>query len=625
MRRPAAAVGGLVCLVALVLFAEGTALASAWLPVEEAAAIERARGGGTAESAGSVLYPLVLAPVARTLSASAAYEVARALSALLWAAMAVPAFLLARRLVPIRPALAVAGLAAIVPGSVYATAAVPDALAVLLAVSSLPLLARASERGSGRELLGALALAGAAALTRPWFVVLLPALLVAYELPRRSPRSFLRWPRSLAFAGLAGVAYLLLVELAPEVGAGFSMPRAAARAAAASLAVAAVGLGVLPWLLALPAVKRARTQPEAALLTASLPALVLAAGVFGTERGLDERPLLVLVPLVLALAADAWRRGAFRLGVTASLAAVVVLAAVALPTLGRAPVARAAGLGLVAPDGGSRGLLVAAVATAAVTAVLMLTVLRRRGLILPAALAVVLLFGQVSAWSSVRGEARALAAAEPAPRGWVDRHAAGARVLVVGPSDALSERLLAQLTLWNRTVDGARALDFGAADPATGWLSGSPEDSNLVLVLGTEAELAGTEVARSPAGVLLSTPLPLRLPETTEGVFPDGWSGEQAVYRRFAGPPRMGSVLLSVSRAGARAAGPAEVTIEAGPLEGDLEARARLLLGPQDERELEIEVPPPPFRVVVTIAPTIAAADGRLLGARLWFTYRPTR
>jgi hypothetical protein len=209
------------------------------------------------------------------------------------------------------------------------------------------------------------------------------------------------------------------------------------------------------------------------------------------------------------------------------------------------------------------------------------------------------------------------------PRGWIDRHAApGARVIVVGPAEALGERFLSQLTIWNRAVGGARDPAFSEANAATGELSSSRDDSNVVLVHGTDVELVGREIARSPAGVLLDTPLPLRLAQTTEGVFPDGWSGQQAIYRRFSGE-QDGTVLISMSRSAWPGAGPAEARIEVGPLEGDLEERERVMLRPRADSELQIDVPPPPFRVVVTIDPVIAAPDGRQLGAQLRFGYRP--
>jgi len=562
-----------------------------------------------------------VAPAARWLSAADAYRFAQALSAAFWAATLVPAYLLARRLVPPGASLAVAALSVAVPASVYATAVVPDALAVLLGVSSLALLARASTPGSGRDLLGALALATGAALARPWFAVLPPALLVAYGLPRDRWRSLLRWPRPLVFAGLAGVAFFVLARAAPEAAIALASLGSSARAAAASFAVAIVGVGIIPWLLAASGVRPVAARPETALLATCLPALALTAGALGTlapGRGIDERPLLLLAPLVLALAARALLDGGVRLGQALGAEALLLAAALALPALGRAPAARAAGLSVVSPDGGSHAYLVAVVSAAVVVGVLLLVVLRRRTALLAAALAILLLVGQAAAWSSARAEARVLAAFEPGPHGWIDRSAgAGARVVVAGPPEALDRTALAQLTLWNRSIRGVQELSFLEIDPHSGQLGVAPR-ADLVLVRGTE--LAGTEVARSAGGVLVRPPNPLlNLAETVEGVFPDGWSGEQAVYRRFSGSP--GTVLVTIGRPDGP---PAEAWVEAWRGEEvSLEAQAHVALASGAEKQLVIEVPPPQFRVVVRIEPTFPAEDGRQLGARVRFEYRP--
>ena len=618
-RRQRVALGGIVAAFALLFFLEGTVLPTAWLPIEESAALERARGAGSVQSAGGILYPVVLAPAARSLSPSAAHRFAKALSALLWALAAIPAYFLARRLVPHAWSLAVAALAVAAPAAVYSTAAVPDALALLLAVSSLPLVAR----GGKRALAVAVALAVAAALTRPWFVVLPPALLVAWDLPRAG-RTFLRWPGSLAFAALAAFAYLVVAATAPEVGDALSSPGADARAAAAGFAVVVVGVGVVPWLLV---GSRTRAPRETALLGSCLPALLVAAGVFGNAHagGLDERPLLVLVPLVLALAAAAWRAREVRPAATVAVGALVVLASLALPALGRAPVAHAAGLGLVDPNGRSRALLVVGVAIVVMLAVVAVLPTRVRRLAAPAAFALLLVAGHAAAWWSVRAEARALAAVEPGPRGWVDHGAGrGAHVYVVGPAANLDERTIAQLRLWNRTVLGARPLDPSAVDPKTGLIPGS--DADLVVERGVD--LAGTKIARSSGGVLIRPVLPLTLSETVDGRYADGWSGEQTTYRRFAGPPRPGQVRLTVSR---KAWGgpdrPGNVSVEAQTPDGAVKARRSLVIHSGQEQHVDIPVPPPPFRIVVSVSPTFSpadfgSADTRQLGAQLRFGYR---
>jgi hypothetical protein len=625
-----AALGVIVAAFALLFFAEGAALATAWLPVEEAGVLQHARGGGSVQAAGGILYSAVLVPVAHSLSPPAAYKFAKALSALLSALVAVPAYLLARRLISPRASLVVAVFALAAPGSVYATAAVPDSLALLLAVSSLPLLMRAAERANRWDLLGALAFATAAAFARPWFVVLPPALLVAYEVSRNDTRSFLRWPKSLVFAGFAAFAYVLLALTAPQVGSALTDPGATARAAAASVVVAALGIGVVPWLLAASGARPFSGRVETALLLTCLPALVLSAGVFGaTGDGIDERPLLVLVPLILALAARAWRSGTFRLDAAVAAGALVTLAAVALPALGRAASAHAAGLSLIAPNGAARASLDARAAAVVVVALSLLLVFRRAGVVLPAVVVLVLLAGHFAAWSSAHAEARAVAAADPVPSGWVDRRVrSGKEVYAVGPPGAFDERTMADLTLWNRSVRGVRVLDLSTVDPKTGLLSVS--DTPLVLVRGTA--LSGAEIARSGAGVLLRPALPLQLAETVEGLYPDGWGGASTTYRRFSGPARPGKVVVWSSRGEWRGPDrPSDVRFQVGPLDGDVvelghDVEFKMHSGQTTTRV--VDVPPPPFQVIITVDPTFSPAsfgstDKRQLGAQLRFTYIP--
>jgi hypothetical protein len=624
-----AALGALVAAFALLLFAEGSALPTAWLPVEEAAVLVHARGGGGTHSDSGILYPAVLAPAARSLSPPAAQRFAKALSALLWALAAIPSFLLARRLLSPHASLAVAALSVAVPGAVYGTAAVPDALALLLAISSLPLLARASERGSGRDLLGALALGTAAAFTRPWFVVLPIALLVAYELPRDSRDSFLRWPRALAFAGFATFAYFLLAATAPEAGDVLTSPGAIARAATASVVVAVVGMGVVPWLLVAAGVRPLAARVETALLAACLPALALSAGVFGAaEPGarVEERPLLLLVPLVLSLAAAAWLSRSGNLSFAAPAAIAVVLGAFALPALGRAPAAHAAGLAVVVANGGSKALLVFGVAALVVVAFVITALLREHRFALPVALAALLLFGHAAAWSSVHREADALAASEPTPRDWVDRHAgSGSRVFVIGTAAApVDQRFVAQLALWNRSVRGSRQVDLSQVDLQTGLVPDAGTDLALLHGIG----LAGSsEIARSAVGLLVKPPL--GLPQTIDGLFADGWSGDHAYYRRFAGPKKPGTVLVTVSRLNWRGQDkPADVRVDSEPLNGAATQAAHIVIHAGKEYKLEIPVPPPPFQIAMTIQPTFSpaefgATDARQLGAQITFAYHP--
>jgi hypothetical protein len=375
-------------------------------------------------------------------------------------------------------------------------------------------------------------------------------------------------------------------------------------------------------LLAVAGARLLPGRPETTLFAVCLPALALASGVLAAadpRRGVDERPLLVLTPLVLALAAAAWLAGAARLRVAAVVGTLVVLAALALPTLGKAPVARAAGISVISADGGSRAFLVAGILAAVAVGLLMLRILRGRPLLLAPALAILLLAGQAAAWSSVRSQARSLASSEPAPHGWVDRHAGDADVVVVGPADALDRLTIAELALWNRSIRGTRELNFLDVDPHSGQLGVDPE-ADLVLVRGTD--LAGTPIARSGAGVLLRPAAPLNLAETIEGVYPDHWSAGRAVYRRFSGAP--GVLRIAVSRKDVvEDVPPAEVIVASGPLQDSPEVRTRFQLRRGEQREVAVEVPEAGYGVVVTVTPTFQTADGRQVGAGLRFSYRP--
>jgi hypothetical protein len=349
--------------------------------------------------------------------------------------------------------------------------------------------------------------------------------------------------------------------------------------------------------------------------------------VFGTVAGgIEERPLLALVPLVLTLAALVWRNGVTRLGAVVLAGAVLVFAVLALPALGRAPVARASGLSLFTGDGRSRSVLVVTGAVVVVLAVVLVAGSRRRPLGLAAAVLLFVTASHAAAWTSVRSEARALDAAEVLPRGWVDRHAgAGSEVYVAGPPEARDDRSLAQLVLWNESVRGFREFDVAPVDPRTGLITAPA----VPFALERGVQLAGKEIARSRAGTLVQTTGQPQLLETVEGLYADGWSGERAVYRRFAGPSRPGKLAVVVSRAAWRGTDrPAEVSIATGPLDGDVEERSRVVLHAGEEQQVEVDVPPAPFQVVVAVDPTFSpaefgAADERRLGAQLRFAYRP--
>jgi hypothetical protein len=613
--RPAAPVAALVAAIALLLMAEALAIPGSWLPLDEAGTAVRARDSTAADHVSGPLTPALLAPAAGALAADAFLWLGRSLSMLCWAALAVPAYLLARPRAGRRQSLVAAALAALVPASLLGTALTPDAPALLLAGCSLALAARGHP-------LAAVATAVAAAFARPWLAPLAPAVALALVLPRLRPADLLRWPRSLAPVAAFAVAYALvygLDDVSPELARATEHPSDVLRAALASLAAAAVGTGVLPWLAAWAQAGRARADARVALLVTCAPALALAAGFSAAtgDTGVDERPLVALAPLVLALAAGAWARRELPRGPLLAAAAATAACALALPA--RPSLDSAPGLAWLAPSGGSRATLVVTVLALVTLAGALPLVLRRRPPLVLAAVAALLAVGQLGAWADARAAGRGLAGGGS----WIDDAVgADARVATLAPLSAEPDVRLAAAALWNRSLVGRAVVDPAAADPRTGLLATNAGPS---LVLAAGFEPAGELVAARDGLRLIRAQLPLRRAEVVEGLYTDGWSGALAVYRRFSGEGA-GIVKVEASRRDYSGHGPpGTVSVAAGPLDGEPAAGTSVVLRSRETHVLHVDVPAPPFQVVVTVAPTFSPGgeDVRQLGAQLRFAYRP--
>lgn len=127
------------------------------------------------------LYPIVTAP-AYALPAPLAYLVVKLLNAFLFSAAAIPAYLLAQRLLSRRLALTAAALAVVVPSGVYTTKVMTESIAYPAFLLALLAMTVAVERPSARTQMVALAAIALATLTRAQMVVLLPAFVTAIVL-----------------------------------------------------------------------------------------------------------------------------------------------------------------------------------------------------------------------------------------------------------------------------------------------------------------------------------------------------------------------------------------------------------------------------------------------------------
>ena len=565
-----------------------------WLPIEESAVLDGARGQAEPAVGRRDPLPALLAPAAHSLSPSAAHRFAKALSALLWALTAIPAYFLARRLVPPGWSLGRRRARGVAPGAVYATAAVPDGLALLLAVSALPLVA--AER---RGLVVAL-VAGDRGGARAAVV-------------RRPARRLCSWPTSCRGAGgrsCAGRARSYSPgsrrsptsssrgrprrsgPRSPRPWPTRARPRRASRSSSSSV-------GVVPWLAR--RVARARTA-ETALLGACLPGAAPRRGRLrqgSGGAGVDERPLLVLVPLVLALAAAAWRERAVRSGWPRSRGGrrSARRASRCRGSGGRRSRTRP-GWRSSHPDGARararrrrrgrrRGRVAAARSPGAPLA------RGARGVRVSS-----LVGGHAAAWSSA-GTRRAPSRPSPGRAAGSTRRAGrGAHVYAVGPAGALDRRTVAELTALE--PDGSRRPCRSTRRPSIRRPGSSPARTRTSS--SSAASTWSEPRSRARAAACCCDPFSrTRCRQTIDGLYADGWSGDQTTYRRFAGPPRPGRVRVTISRAAWRAPTVRARSRSRPPRRtGTVRARRRLVIHSSQEQQVEIPVLPPPFRILVT-------------------------
>ena len=245
------------------------------------------------------------------------------------------------------------------------------------------------------------------------------------------------------------------------------------------------------------------------------------------------------------------------------------------------------------------------------------------------------------------------------PMTWVDDNTGGAPTLYIGQQmqDQNGEWLL---EFWNRSIRAVWSLDgtaqgpgpFLTPDPSAkdGALSHDPGYPYVVQENGIE--VVGTEVARhlhaagghlEPWRLIQVTP-PLRLRASVDGVFPDGWTGDQSSYTRYSTKgDKAGRIRIVVSRkdwGGPNRTG--HVTVKLGPIViGD--DKQPHVGGPavvktfdihsKDEKTLTFDAPGPRFRVEVTVDPTFVpiklspqtTSDNRHLGAVVRYTFLPPR
>jgi hypothetical protein len=625
--------GGLVALSTVVRYGFARRMVAPWIMVDEliyselaksfAGAGELALRGVPAGNAYGIVYPILISPAWALFEAVPdAYDAAKAINSLVISLAAVPAYLIARRVVTQASALAVAALTLLLPSMLYAGTLMTENAFLPVFLTAALLLVLALEQPSPGRVVALLAVSGVAFLTRAQAVALLPAILTAPLLAGRRLRDY----RGLY--GLTAAAVVLALAAQWARGSGpLELLGAYREAEERSYDVGAVAkwllyhvaeLDLALWFLpfaAFLALAVSRRSPFLAA-TASLSVwLLLQVAAFASQHSLriEERNVLYLFPLFLvALALWLERPPPLRASVVAAgLAAALPVVIPYDDLIGVSATSDTFGLLAwweVHTWGIPLDLVWLAVGLAGIGVVALLWTSR-----LVALAAVGLLFA-LSSWAvEVRIREASIGSlfqgiTNP-QRDWIDRAVDGeVAALYTGRSDY---QIVFQNEFFSRSV--GRVYHMGTPVPSGLAQHSAPLDRDTGS-LGLSAPyvftdqtvpLAGRVVARdtTKGTLVVATGGPVRVVYDVEGVYEDGWSRPVFTYRRYRCDG--GSVVLSLARDPGLFVGRQRVGSYVFP-PGRVEARIRVPLGPDCTARL---------RVSPTTVP--GAGDERALGVRV--------
>jgi hypothetical protein len=541
---------------------------------------------GVASHSYGFVYPVLIAPAFRFFSSvPQAYAAAKAIDSVLMSLAAIPAYLLARRVVRPGLALVVALLTVAVPSMVYTGTLMTENAFYPLFLTCALALVLALERPTALRVAALLGLSLLAFLTRAQAVALLPAILCApLLLPRARWREF-----RLLYGVILGAAVVVLAGEAvrgrsPLAVLGAYRSTTGAHYNAATILrwlIYHVGeldlyVGVAPFaaLLFLLTTRERRTPLIAAMATLTVW-LVLEVAVFAATQSqrIEERNMFFVAPFFFIALCWWIERGLPR----PRAAGVCVVIAAAL--VGVVPYS-----GLINGNATSDTLALlplwalqdtvttldqvgsVVIGIAIVLALLLLLVPARLALVLPAA---VLVLYAVALWpieSNPHGGIEhaslgALFGGTSSPkRDWIDEHLGhSANVAVLYDSRTMDKFNVWTNEFFNRSVQRV----YDVADPTPGGL---PETSvRIDLQSGRIAGVTAPYVLTTRA-LQLDEPAvfqdavkglavyrvvrPLGIASVTAGIYGDHWSGSRATYTRYRCSP--GSTLLATVQGDAR-------------------------------------------------------------------------
>jgi hypothetical protein len=640
------------------------------------------------------LYPYVLAPVWWIDDVGNAYFAAKYLNVLLMTSALFPAYALARMVVS-RPWAYFAAIGTVtIPALYYSSMLLEEPLAYPWATLSAYAVAKALARRTRGWIATAVAVALVAPFVREQLAVVpVGAALAALALVAVSPRArreyarWSRWDRVGAIALLVGAVIFVNAAVSNEsfswlVSTRYYKDRMLENGLWAVGALT-IGLGVFPAIAGLVGFVRPRDErwtPELRAVVATCASFLIGFGWYTAIKAafisttfstlVVERNLIYAAPLLFVGTALFLERPTIRWWAAVG-ATLLVLAAVLLAhpyQMQFRVYFDAPGFSLLqaanraygwTPDH-ARDVLIGLI----VLSLLVLTlpcVLPRGTRAVLATVAVLVvgwtLAGQLSAATASNDFSIEVSRDIDAPLNWIDRATGGASTLYLG------QRLtdyngLWQMEFWNRSLDHVWSTDGSAPGPgpvltpdlinaANGAITPVDvdyvvSDPGIELIGDVQAEHVHRAAGTPTKWVLYKITPPLRLQNSTRGIFQDRWAGPISDYSQFTTPGnKAGFAVVTVSR---RAWGgidrPGRVTIQVGKLRlgddrqpalGRVTDRCRFTINRLEQRRFLLRTPPPPFHVRVVIQPGFVpveldpnAADTRELGAQVDFSFSPT-
>ena len=640
-------------------------------------------------------YPVGLDTLAEVFTApawllddvDAAYDLAKYIGVAAMSATVFPAYGLARMLVSTRWALFAAAASVAVPALTYSSLLLEEPFAYPIATLAFYLIVRAVARGEP----GAYGAAGAVSLVAPFVrgeLAVLPAIfaftaaLVAWRSPRaRAWRAdWTRWDK----AGAAVLALGLVIAVNSAFAqASFTWESATGDYKGRMIeyglwagGALTIGIGIVPVLVGLALLARPRGEPRTpeqsafrALLAVSLVFIGLYTAakaahlstVFGTR--VAERNLIYLVPLLFAATAVWLERPRLRLHALALAAGFVLLLLVTTPLILDFPYFEAPGYSILVAGNRDLALSTATLETlvlvafaVAVTLVVLASVLRERLPLASRALvvaiaAVVFAFNGTGVLYALYGSRQAadrLMRHFPDPPDWIDETTGGAETLYLG-KQIVDPNGVHLIEFWNRSIAQVWSVEGTAPGPgrvvtpdlATAEGELFPDPGVPYVVTEPGIDVVGRVVARRGGWRLFRVEPPLRLTNSTTGIYSDDWMGANSGYSQFVTRgDRAGNMKVTVSRRGWTGTDvPGQVTIRLGtlvigedkqPAIGRLTEVRRWVIHSRQGKTFTIPTPPPPFHVVVEITPTFipgdldpTLSDRRSLGAQVGYAFVP--